>query len=164
MLREVFFIICCLYSCNCKALESGDTSQVYISGIITDSLCDISDSETIEVNFGDEIIASKIDGVNYSKAIEFDFICKLDTGTPLKLKISGSPTLDWGQGKFISTTNKNLGIKIFIGDGQQLMPNEWFNFDYPNTPSISAVLVKNNDATLEGGEFHGYALLKIEVQ
>lgn len=136
--------------------------QVNISGtIITPPPCTINNNQTINVDFGDEVMTTRIDGVNYKQAITYSLDCDAQKSNNLKMSIQGTAA---SFNAALLQTNKNgLGIALYSG-AQPLDANAWFNYTYPSKPELYAVLVKQSGATLTGGEFTAAATLLIDYQ
>jgi type 1 fimbria pilin len=142
------------------------TVNITVKGVITAKpKCDINAGKDINVSFGDNLLTTKIDGVNYRKRIPYFVSCTGDiSGTNALLKVS-LQGVEPGFGKgLLRTNNANLGIKLLQENGEQVMLNTWLNFTYPNTPLLYAVPVKRDGNTLQGGIFSGAATLIVDVQ
>ncbi len=123
--------------------------------------CVINSNNTINVNFGDDLLTSNINGVNYTTPVTYTLNCTSAASNALKLSIKGNgANFDT---TVLSTTNSALGIKL-IRDGQPLALNASSNFTYPNVPVLQAVPVKQTNATLNTGYFSGTATLVVEYQ
>ncbi|RDL18795.1 fimbrial protein [Serratia fonticola] len=123
--------------------------------------CTINNNQTIWVDFGDEVMTTRIDGVNYKQTISYSLSCDIQKSNDLKMRIQGGPA---GFGTGLLGTNKgDLGIALYYGT-QRLNINTWFNYTYPNQPVLYAVPVKRSGATLTGGEFTASATLLIDYQ
>lgn len=129
--------------------------------IILPPPCTINNNQTIRVDFGDEVMTTRIDGVNYKQAIAYSLNCEIQKSNNLKMSIQGG-TAGFGTG-LLSTNKSDLGIALYYGT-QQLNINTWFNYTYPNQPVLYAVPVKRSGATLTGGEFTASATLLIDYQ
>lgn len=136
--------------------------QVNIRGtIILPPPCTINNNQTIRMDFGDEVMTTRIDGVNYKQAIVYSLNCDIQKSNDLKMSIQGG-TVGFGTG-LLSTNKADLGIALYYG-AQRLNINTWFNYTYPNQPVLYAVPVKRNGTTLTGGEFTASATLLIDYQ
>ncbi|MGL5388526.1 MAG: fimbrial protein [Enterobacterales bacterium] len=129
--------------------------------IILPPPCTINNNQTIRVDFGDEVMTTRIDGVNYKQTIVYSLDCDIQKSNDLKMSIQGG-TAGFGTG-LLSTSKSDLGIALYYGT-QQLNINTWFNYSYPNKPVLYAVPVKRSGATLTGGEFTASATLLIDYQ
>ncbi|WP_337264912.1 MULTISPECIES: fimbrial protein [unclassified Serratia (in: enterobacteria)] len=123
--------------------------------------CTINNNQTIRVDFGDEIMTTRIDGVNYKQAITYSLSCDIQKSNNLKMSIQGTAA---SFNSAVLRTDKNgLGIALYHGT-QPLNANTWFSYTYPSKPELYAVLVKQSGATLTGGEFTSSATLLIDYQ
>lgn len=109
--------------------------------------CTINNNQTIWVDFGDEVMTTRIDGVNYKQTIAYSLSCDIQKSNDLKMRIQGG-TAGFGTG-LLSTNKGDLGIALYYGT-QRLNINTWFNYTYPNQPVLYAVPVKRSGATLTG--------------
>ncbi|MFV8987814.1 fimbrial protein [Serratia fonticola] len=123
--------------------------------------CTINNNQTIWVDFGDEVMTTRIDGVNYKQTISYSLSCDIQKSNDLKMRIQGGPA-GFGTG-LLGTNNGDLGIALYYGT-QRLNINTWFNYTYPTQPVLYAVPVKRSGATLAGGEFNASATLLIDYQ
>lgn len=138
------------------------TMLVNISGtVMVPPPCTINNNQTIWVDFGDEVMTTRIDGVNYKQAITYSLSCDIQKSNSLKMSIQGNTA---AFNSAVLRTDKNgLGIALYQGS-QALNANTWFNYTYPSKPELYAVLVKQAGATLTGGEFTSSATLLIDYQ
>ena len=136
---------------------------VTVLAFVTKSLdCVINNNQAIEVDFGNDVITTKVDGKNYMQPVKYTLRCGGDTVNTLKLQIQGEPA--WFNPALLATVQQSdLGIEIWA-DGISLPANSWLNFTYPNVPLLSAVPVKRSGSTLSAGKFSAAATMKIEVQ
>ncbi|CFR06270.1 fimbrial protein [Yersinia kristensenii] len=149
-----------LLSSSAWALNKTATVNVSVT-IFAAPPCEINSNNTINVNFGDTVLTSNIDGVNYIKPVNYTLNCTAAADNALKISINGNgATFDTN---LLKTSNSGLGIKL-IRDGQQLALNTTSNFTYPNVPVLQAVPIKQTNATLSTGYFSGTATLVVEYQ
>jgi type 1 fimbria pilin len=123
--------------------------------------CTINNNQTIRVDFGDEVMTTRIDGVNYKQAITYSLNCDIQKSNNLKMSIQGTGASF--NSALLRTDKNGLGIALYRGT-QPLNANAWFNYTYPSKPELYAVLVKQSGATLTGGEFTAAATLLIDYQ
>ncbi|OWF82272.1 hypothetical protein B4907_13860 [Yersinia kristensenii] len=126
--------------------------------------CTINGGKAIEVDFGNEVMTSRVDGKLYSKPIVHGLKCTAPELKAMKLQIQGDgASFD---SKSLKTTNENLAIEI-SANGNKLAPKEWLNFDYTDEaslPQLTAVPVKNKDKPLTGGDFTATATMMVDYQ
>lgn len=123
--------------------------------------CVINDGKLITVDFGNEVMTTRIDGKNYTETVDFSLDCSAAVGNaPLKLRVAGAKA---GFAEALDGLVPGLGIALFL-DGQPLKPNEWQTFASTVKPEIKAVPVKDSAVTLDGGSFRVLASLEMEYQ
>jgi len=139
-------------------------AQVNFSGTLVEQPpCEIvgNNGATIDVNFGNDMITRKVDGVMYKTQIQFGLQCDNALNNSLKLSLSGDPAT-FGTG-LIKTTKTGLGIRLFNGD-TQLTPGAEVKFQKGTVPELYAVPVAQDNTTLTGGSFTGTGNLVVDYQ
>lgn len=126
--------------------------------------CTINDGKNIEVDFGNEIMTSRVDGKLYTKAIQHGIKCTKPELAAMKLQIKGiGASFD---GTSLKTSNDNLAIQL-TANGEKLGVNQWLDFNYTNDasiPALAAVPVKKPSAALAGGDFTATATLMVDYK
>lgn len=123
--------------------------------------CIINGDNLIEINFGDDILTSKVDGVNYSQEVPYTLICSGQSSNQMTLEIIGmEASFD---SNIMRTSNKDLGIGLIINGKLQAL-NSKVMFTYPDSPKIAVVPMKNSASKLSGGAFSAGATLRIQYQ
>lgn len=137
-------------------------SPINISGTLIDMPdCRVESGNDIEVNFGDEIITTRIDGENYKANIHWPLVCSNMLSTKLTLKIEGERAeFDTS---LLKTSTDNLAIILYVND-TKLMLGGNIPFDYENPPVLWAAPVSNNNSDLKHGPFTGFATMIIGYQ
>jgi type 1 fimbria pilin len=129
--------------------------------IVAPPPCVINGNNLIEVNFGNDVMTTRVDGSYKKMPVAYNIECKNAPNNAMKIQISGNAA---GFDSDVLQTNKgDLGIAL-ISNGSRLPVNSWLNFTYPNTPQLEAVPVKQAGATLTGGAFSAGATMKVEYQ
>lgn len=134
---------------------------VTVSVTVLSPPCIINGGRVIEVDFGNEIIISRIDGSNYIQTVDYSVECKGNSSNAMKLQVQGNAAV-FEQGALQSSV-ADLGIAL-KANGASLAVNDWIDFTYPNVPQLQAVPIKRAGATLNGGEFTAAATLKVDYQ
>ncbi|MBH2585414.1 fimbrial protein [Serratia marcescens] len=129
--------------------------------IVAPPPCVINGDSLIEVDFGNEVMTTRIDGSYKKQAINYTVECKDAPSNAMKLQIQGNGA--GFDGDVLQTNKGNLGIALLRSGSSQPI-NEWINFTYPNLPRLEAVPVKKAGATLTGGAFSAGATMKVEYQ
>lgn len=123
--------------------------------------CVINGGSPINVDFGNEVMTTRVDGVNYIKDVNYILSCTEATSKTLRMQIKG------GGASFDSTklsTDKNDLAIALTANGNALPVNEWLNYNDPSKPALKAVPVKKTGATLTGGAFKATATMMIDYQ
>ncbi|MDK2633229.1 fimbrial protein [Pantoea stewartii subsp. indologenes] len=140
------------------------TTNVVFSGTLLDSPpCIVNDGKNIVVDFGEELMTTRIDGKEYRKKIDFTLDCTSAISSKQRVKISGNTTLFGFDGEVLSTPKDGLGIAIYLNDVRYVL-GEWINFNVPAVPEFYAVPQKKDNVKLSGGEFHAMASLIVDYQ
>ncbi len=144
------------------AAPSSANMPVNIRGtVLLPPPCTINNNQTIVVDFGDEVMTTRIDGVNYKQSLTYSLQCDIQKSNELKLSIQGS-VAGFGTG-LLQTDKSGLGIALYNGT-QPLDLNTWVNYTYPAQLEIYAAPVKQSGVTLTGGVFNASATLLIDYQ
>ena len=123
--------------------------------------CVINGNKPIEVNFGDEVMTTRIDGSKYRTPVEYSVSCTRPEKNGMKLQITGT-----GAGfdnQLLKTNVDGLGV-AFLRDGARIALNSWNNFTYPALPKLEAVPIRQANAVLPTGEFSSSATLRVDYQ
>ncbi|RJF53920.1 fimbrial protein [Serratia inhibens] len=139
-----------------------DTAIVTIKvTVIVPPPCIINGDRVIDVDFGSDVVTSRVDGTNYLKTVDYTLVCQGNTSNAMKLQIQGIPTAF--DSSALQTNMADLGIAL-KANGSALTVNDWVNFTYPNKPLLQAVPVKKAGVTLTGGDFSAGATLLVHYQ
>ncbi|HAT4919957.1 TPA: fimbrial protein [Serratia marcescens] len=123
--------------------------------------CTLNGGKPIEVNFGDEVMTTRIDGDNYRQPVGYGLSCNGPWKNAMRLQLSGAAA--GFDGTLLKTSVNGLGIEL-QRDGVRIPLNAWQNFTYPSMPKLEAVPVKQSGATLPTGEFTASATLRVDYQ
>lgn len=147
------------------ALRDGDDSgtvNVTIKGILLEAPpCVINGNQPIDVNFGDNLNISKIDGTHFMQQVEYSVTCSGNSSNEMTLSIEGNAT-DFDAAA-LQTNMGDLGVEL-QHDGSKVNIGEAINFTYPTLPVLQAVPVKRTGATLAPGEFSAGATMVVDLQ
>lgn len=137
-------------------------TDIYFSGVVTAPMpCTINSKQKIETNFGNDMITTQVDGIRYSKTVNYNLICNNQSSNALRMKVQGNAT-DFNQSA-LQTNINDLGIELRAGD-KPLAINSWFNFNYFDQPVLHAVPVKRANSNLPVGTFSVNATLLVDYQ
>ncbi|MCU5771609.1 fimbrial protein [Erwiniaceae bacterium BAC15a-03b] len=142
---------------------SAPQQQLTLRVAINAPACNINQGQAINVDFGNDIFITQVNGENYKQPISFSLSCNAYTPVTMRLRFDGT-TAQFDAG-VLATTMSDLGIKLLQGSGggTPLSPGSWLNFDRTaGIPSLQAVLVQRAGSTLAAGEFTGTATLVVE--
>lgn len=136
--------------------------DVQIRGVIVaPPTCVINGGNTLNVPFGNDLLTTRIDGVNYRRAVPYTVICTGQTSNDMTLKLQGTGAVF--DTSTLRTSNSDLGVKLFI-NGAVWALNTTTRFTYPNRPTMEAVPVKKPASTLSAGAFSASATLVVALQ
>lgn len=158
LFRGGLLAVILLYSVGAVA----DTALVTIKvTVVAPPPCTINGDQVINVDFGSDVVTSRVDGVNYLKTVDYSLECKNHTRNAMKMKLQGHATAF--DRSALQTNMTDLGIAL-KANGSALTVNDWINFTYPEKPSLQAVPVKMAGVTLAGGDFSAGATLMVNYQ
>lgn len=123
--------------------------------------CIINNDQLIEINFGDDLLASRIDGVNYSKIIDYTLDCREASGNALRMQIQGSAATF--NGALLATDEPLLGIGL-KANSANLPVNTWYNLNGSAKPILSAVPVGIDFIAQPTGAFSAGATMLFEFR
>ncbi len=158
----------CLPGCGLAALvllygpqaQAVTTIKVTVT-IVAPPPCVINDNNLIEVNFGNDVMTTLIDGSYKKQPVVYSVECKNAPNNAMKMQIQGNSAVF--DGDVLQTNKDDLGVAL-LRNGNRQPINTWVNFTYPNLPTFEAVPVKQAGATLSGGAFSAGATMKVEYQ
>jgi type 1 fimbria pilin len=139
-----------------------DTNLTIRAVIIAPPPCVINSGSTLDVPFGNDLLTSRIDGVNYRREVPYTVRCDppvFSNAMTLELKGTGASF----DRNVLLTRKADLGVKLFV-NGADWPLNTAVRFTHPNFPAVQAVPVKRTGSTLTGGAFDAAATLVIEYQ
>lgn len=141
----------------------GEVNMVFHGFLISPFPCKINDDSRIDVNFGERIGISKVDGVNYLQPMNYQITCEGGSSGigSLTLSLNGS-SAEFDKDA-LSTTKADLGIRIYQ-NGQPFTPNSTLSIDLAQPPRLEAVPVKKEGSKLTEGTFEAWATLRADYQ
>lgn len=136
--------------------------DVFFTGtLVVPPPCVINGNNAISVDFGNDMLAGRIDGVNYEKPINYTLECTGTANNSLKLQFQGSgASFD---STVLTTSKTDLGLEL-RSDGSKLPLNNWLLFTDPARPVLTAVPVRASGSTLSGGAFTATSTLLVDYQ
>lgn len=150
---------------SAQAAQEGDTTTVTVSGTLIDTPdCTINNNNQIDVDFGEDVIISRIDGVNYKRTpIPFDLVCFSLAKQGLTIAIDGAPSPLNPQ--VIDTSVEGLGIQVFLDPALPLYRGTVISFNYGDSfLNFSAAPIVLGGATLSAQPFTGTGTVVLGYQ
>ncbi len=123
--------------------------------------CVINADQPIDVDFGKEVMTTRVDGSNYRQPVKYSLECADGVPTALKMQIQGGAA--GFDSAALQTNMGDLGIAV-LSNGERFPLNTWVNMTYPNTPQLQAVPIKRSGSTLSGGDFSAGATMMVDYQ
>jgi len=124
--------------------------------------CTINNGEQVDVDFGERVGVSKVDGQNYMQTVNYRISCEPGiSGLAMGLKVTGSAT--GFDGAALQTNTTDLGIRL-LQNGQAFTLNKRIDIDAANPPVLQAVPVKKPGVELKAGAFTVTATLLADYQ
>ncbi|MDY7605653.1 fimbrial protein [Serratia marcescens] len=143
------------------ALAKTATATVTVKITLTAPPCDVNDNKLIEVNFGNDVMTTRVDGEYKKMPINYTLKCQGGASNAVRMRIDGQGAAF--DGGVLKTNKTDFGIEL-LNSGKRLPINGWLNFTYPNQPTLEAVPVKRSGARLSGGAFSASATMKVEYR
>lgn len=147
-----------------------NTTQINLSGtLIEPPPCTINNGAPISVDFGDNIGVNRVDGVNYTKTIDYHITCDEDpNNSPWVMGLTVIATrANMGaailQAYIDGSDSMDLGIKMIL-NGHYMTLNERVEINPNALPVLQAVPIKIEGSTLPEGHFHATATLLADYE
>ncbi|QXN64809.1 fimbrial protein [Serratia fonticola] len=142
-------------------MAAGSTSTLDVKVVLIAPPCEINNNQLIEVNFGNDVLTTRVDGHYKKMPVPYTVLCPDNASNAAMMQIEGNGAVF--ESEVLLTNITDFGIEIQT-QGHRLPINNWVNFSYPNWPPLEAVPVKRPGATLAGGAFSAGATMKVEYQ
>ncbi|MBH3259025.1 fimbrial protein [Serratia marcescens] len=137
------------------------TTVINITGaVIAKPQCVINNNQAIFVDFGNDLLTTKVNGTNYIRNVDYDLDCKNNSTNTMRMRVLGNVASF--NSNAIQSSKSNLAIAL-MADGKPLNIDSWVNFTYPNKPVLQAVPIKGS-GTLTSGFFRAGATLMVDYQ
>ncbi|CAI1123967.1 putative minor fimbrial subunit StfE [Serratia quinivorans] len=148
---------------SCGLVQAQDRVNFNIQ-VIEGPPCNINNGQAIEVNFGDDLLITRIDGVNYSKTIDYTLDCREAGNNAIRMQIQG--LVASFDGNVLATVERpELGVAIKLANAMPMPINGWLNLASSSTkPALTAVPVKAPNSVLQPGRFSAGATMLFEYQ
>lgn len=142
-------------------MAQADTNLTIRAVIVAPPPCVINSGGTLNVPFGNDLLTSRIDGVNYRREVPYTVTCDSPFSNALTLELRGTGAAF--DRRMLATRKADLGVKLFV-NGADWPLNTAVNFTYPQFPAVQAVPVKRAGSRLTGGAFDATATLVVDYQ
>ncbi|BEO22618.1 fimbrial protein [Serratia nevei] len=158
-LRGIFLSASALTILALSAAAQANTTITVSGSVINPASCVINDNQTINVEFGNDVITTRVDtdvyGSSYLKSVVYTLQCK--NASKVRMKVEGN-TAPFNN-KILKTEQNDLGVALRIGDSLMAVNSTVYQFDYPNSPQLVALPVKRLGGLLSAGEFNAGATM-----
>ncbi|MGN8010271.1 fimbrial protein [Enterobacter sp. 22325] len=146
------------------AVQEGDYSVMAITGTLVDTPeCTINDNNQIDIDFGEDVIISRIDGLNYKNTpLVYHLECNSLAKNTLRMIVKGPPASF--DKTLIGTDVEGLGIRVFLYDTVPIEQGTTIGFKYGEIVKLSVAPVLQNGITLRAQPFRGTGTMVIEYQ
>ncbi|BEN43294.1 fimbrial protein [Serratia marcescens] len=119
--------------------------------------CTINDGGKVDVDFGNRVGVSKVDGVNYQQPVNYRISCTPGAGAwNMTLTVVGTPA-DYDEAA-IKSDMDDLAVRL-LQNGKRFPLNKPIPIKLNAAPTLEAVPVKRPGATLQEGAFEATATL-----
>ncbi len=143
------------------AMAKTATATVTVKVTVVAPPCEINNNNLIEVNFGNDVMTTRVDGDYKKMPVTYSVQCKGGASNAVRMSIAGNgAAFDAG---VLKTGKTDFGIAL-LNNGGRMPINTWLDFTYPNLPKLEAVPVKRAGASLTGGPFSAGATMKVEYR
>lgn len=150
--KKIFILSVCLLPLTALA------SNIHVNVEVLEPSCTINNGETIEVDFGDEVLSTKLDGNHYHQTFFVNFQCNTSTPNTIFLKIEGE---QWESSiKVLKTSKENLNIEFFRA-GQWFPLNERLEVNPLSSYAFQAAPYKVGNVKVQAGPFSAAATLAV---
>lgn len=138
-------------------------ANVNFSGKLINVPCKLDNDNDINVNFGDNVLVSNLDGKNYIESLSLVVTCEENYAGDLDFRVSG--TVSTFDKSAIKTDINNVGIKFINGmDDSPFEINKRYKYTQNGRFILKVVPVKASGSTPDVGKLKASAQLLIEVQ
>ena len=120
-------------------------------------VCEISEGRPINVDFGDNLQAPRLNGKNYIQRIDYQLSCTETTTTGLTLTLSGEPAEF--DGTALTTSVADVAIRL-LHNGMPVALNQPMALDIQQPPQLHVVPIKREGANIAKGRFFATATLR----
>lgn len=131
--------------------------------MLTTPDCTVNGNDNIDVDFGDDVVISRIDGSSYKKTqLIYSLVCTSLAKQGLKITINGTPASF--DNALIATDKEGLGIQILLDGVVPIEPGSSISFVYGAAIALWAAPAMQAGANLTASKFSGAATLVFDYQ
>lgn len=135
--------------------------SISVTVILTAPPCEINHNNLIEVDFGNDVLTTLVDGSYKRMPVLYTVQCPPEGSSAMGIRIVGTGA---AFNHDVLTTNiTDFGIAL-SSNGTSMPINSTKDFTYPALPEVYAVPVKRPGATLSGGVFSAGAIMMVEYR
>lgn len=143
--------------------DSGSTATIKVLVDITAPPCTINNNQTIDIDFGDSVVASEVSKGGYSVPVNYTLDCnQLTEGNSLEMTISGAGA-DFDS-TLLNTSMAGLGIKLSANSEKYPLNTSLDFSSVSEKPELVATLIKDPARDLGTGEFTAGATMQVKYQ
>lgn len=139
-----------------------DTDITFHGTLLASPPCVVNGGDNVVVDFGDDMMTTRIDGTKYRQKIALTLDCSEAIALEQKIRISGASVGTPG-GEVLSTPLGGLGLALYQGEARYT-PGKWIAFTAPDVPELYVVPVRLSGAEPAGGAFSVLASLVVDYQ
>lgn len=160
--RHLFSVLAVVLLAGLPTVQAANTANVTVRvTIVAAPPCVINNNNLIEVNFGNDVLTTRVDGSYKKMPVTYAVNCSGGSSNAVKMLIEGTGA---GFDSAVLRTNQtDFGIAL-LNNGSRFPINGWANFSTSSPPKLEAVPVKRAGAILKGGAFSAGATMKVEYQ
>lgn len=158
-----FGLVACglaLWSLQSNAL-AGEVAMAFSGTLNAPPPCVINNGQRIEVDFGEQVGISQVDGQRYLQNVNYDIDCEGSTGQTLGLTlVAAASGFDTAA---VPTNVPDLAIRLLLA-GNPFVLNKRVPIEGANKPRLQAVPVKRPGGALKPQAFSAQATLVADYQ
>ncbi|WP_436893398.1 fimbrial protein [Siccibacter turicensis] len=140
-----------------------NTAQLTVTVTILLPPCDINNNQTIDVDFGNNVITTEVAQGVYEKPVNYTLDCSgMDTSRTLKMRIAGTgASFD---NNVLKTSVASLGVKIKKNGADYPINSDISFASQSDKPVFTAQLVQETGSRLPTGAFSAGATMTVDYQ
>lgn len=148
---------------DAQAAAAGSADMTFRGTLVEPPPCTINNSSRIDVDFGDRLGITKVDGVNYRQPMNYQITCENNANGSWALTLSLSGAAASFDVNALQTSKPGLGVRVYQND-MPFRPGSTLPIDLANPPRLEAVPVQNAGAPLTEGAFEAWATLRADYR